>query len=378
MGAAVTSPLAACLLAYLLFGQVPSQTLLLWLGCQVFWALCSFGLSLMLVQRVESKLARRRLMGCLLLTLLLEGLTWGAAPLLLPTGQMAHTVLVVVFLCIMCSLALHVLCLNRPCMWAFMLGLMLPVAVNKLWVGGDGLDVSLVLGVGLVLGLSLFHGTASGRLWQKGINAAVQSALLSEQLKGNSADLRTALRAIRQMGTRDPLTQSYNRRAMLEYLEREMVSQDRGGSPLGLLLVDIDHFRDINDSHGHLTGDEVLKGLTQRLGKLMRGNDFLARYGGEEFVCLVHVSDAAQLAQAAERIRASVAAAPILSRPEVVAITVSVGATLRRSAEQGAALFARADRALRRAKAGGYNKVMVDVLPEEVSAPLDITLESPQ
>ncbi|MEY2953397.1 MAG: hypothetical protein RLZZ401_1484, partial [Pseudomonadota bacterium] len=127
MGAAITSPLAACLLAYLLFGQVSSQTLLLWLGCQVFWALCSLGLSLILVQRVESKLARRRLMGCLQLTLLLEGLTWGAAPLLLPTGQMAHTVLVVVFLCIMCSLALHVLCLNRPCMWAFMLGLMLPV-----------------------------------------------------------------------------------------------------------------------------------------------------------------------------------------------------------------------------------------------------------
>ena len=107
----------------------------------------------------------------------------------------------------------------------------------------------------------------------------------------------------------------------------------------------------------------------------MRGNDFLARYGGEEFVCLVHVTDEQQLLAAGERIRIAVAEKPILSKPEPLTIQVSVGAAMRRRGEEGNALFARADKALTKAKNAGRNQVLLDSI---ASSPLvaDVNITS--
>ena len=374
IGAAVSSPLASCLLAFALYGQVDSQRVEWWLGGQLFFAVCSLLLSFLLLRRLDSASARNRVLRMLFVTLTLEGLTWGLAPLLLATPDPIYNMLTLAFVCVGCSLALHSLCLYRSAMVMFILCLMLPSAILHL-MDGTGLDLIIGLGMTVLLGLSLFYGLVSGRLAREGINASVQSAMLADQLKSNNADLRNALRAIRQMATRDPLTQAYNRRALLEFLEREMVAQDRGGLPLGVLMVDVDHFKQVNDTYGHLTGDDVLKALCTRLDNLMRGNDFLARYGGEEFVCLVHVTDEQQLQAAGERIRAAVADKPILSKPEPLTVQVSIGAAMRRQGEEGNALFARADRALFKAKNIGRNQVVMDAM---ASAPMtaDVNIAS--
>ncbi len=374
IGAALSSPLAACLLAYTLSGLADAQYLEAWLVTQIFFAACNLALSILLLRRVDSDSARTRLLGFLTITLVLEAASWGAAPVLLVTLDPIYNVLTLGFVCVACSLALHTLCLYQPSMVMVLLCLMVPSVVFHL-LGSSVIDQIMGLGALVVLGLSLFYGSVTGRLARNGIKGSVQSVMLADQLKSNTADLRTALRAIRQMATRDPLTQCYNRRAVLEFLERDMVSQDRGGPAIGVLLIDLDHFKQVNDSLGHLTGDDVLKALSHRLNNLMRGNDFLARYGGEEFVCLVHVTDEQQLLAAGERIRIAVAEKPILSKPEPLTIQVSVGAAMRRRGEEGNALFARADKALTKAKNAGRNQVLLDSI---ASSPLvaDVNITS--
>jgi diguanylate cyclase (GGDEF)-like protein len=375
IGAAVSSPIGSCLLAYAVSDYVDSQRLEGWLISQVFFAFCSLLLSLWLLKRLGSSAARNAVARLMVVTLALEGLTWGIAPLLLVTPDPAYNVLTLAGVCIAASLTLHTLCLYRPAMVIFLLCLLLPSSVANL-LAGNRFDLILGLGTLAVLGLSLFYGFVSGRLAREGINATVQSAMLADQLKSNNADLRTALRAIRQMATRDPLTQSYNRRALLEFLEREMVAQDRGGQSLGILMIDVDHFKLVNDNFGHLTGDDVLKALCHRLDNLMRGNDFLARYGGEEFVCIIHVNDEQQLLAAGERIRAAVADKPILSKPEPLSVQVSIGCALRRRGEEGNALFARSDKALYKAKNAGRNQVVLDAMTSSpLAADLNISSE---
>lgn len=366
IGAALSSPLASCLLVYILSGQADAHRVELWLACQLSFALSSLLLATLLLRRLDPASTRQKLVNVLLATLTLEGLTWGLAPVVLTTSDPVLTVVTLTFVCVACSLSLHTLCLHRTAMVIFILSLMLPSALTHVF-GETRLDLIMGFGALVVMGLCLFYGLMSGRMAREGINALVQSAMLADQLKSNNADLRTALRAIRQMATRDPLTQAYNRRALLEFLEREMVAQDRGGQSIGVLLIDVDHFKQVNDSFGHLTGDDVLKALCHRLDTLMRGNDFLARYGGEEFVCLVHVADEQQLLAAGERIRAAVADKPILSKPEPLHIQVSIGAAMRRRGEEGNALFSRADKALYKAKNAGRNQVMLDAM---ASSPL--------
>ena len=361
MCAAVASPLASVLLAYTLSGQVDPQRLEWWLIAQVVFAMSSLLLAFLLRRKLDSSSARSKVVRYLMVSLTLEALTWGAAPVFLIAADPVYNVLTLAYICVASSLALHTLCLHGPSMVLFLMCLMLPSTISHL-TASDTLNLFMGLGALMVLGLSLFFGLISGRLAREGINASVQSAMLADQLKSNNADLRTALRAIRQMATRDPLTQAYNRRALLEFLEREMVAQDRGGQSLGVLLIDVDHFKQVNDTFGHLTGDDVLKALCHRLDNLMRGNDFLARYGGEEFVCLIHVADEQQLLAAGERIRAAVAEKPILSKPDPLHVQVSIGAAMRRRGEEGNALFARSDKALYKAKNAGRNLVMLDAM----------------
>ena len=361
MCAAVASPLASALLAYTLSGQVDAQRLEWWLIAQVVFAMSSLLLAFLLRRKLDSSSARNKVVRYLMVSLTLEALTWGAAPVFLIAADPVYNVLTLAYICVASSLALHTLCLHGPSMVLFLMCLMLPSTISHL-TASDTLNLFMGLGALMVLGLSLFFGLISGRLAREGINASVQSAMLADQLKSNNADLRTALRAIRQMATRDPLTQAYNRRALLEFLEREMVAQDRGGQSLGVLLIDVDHFKQVNDTFGHLTGDDVLKALCHRRDNLMRGNDFLARYGGEEFVCLIHVADEQQLLAAGERIRAAVAEKPILSKPDPLHVQVSIGAAMRRRGEEGNALFARSDKALYKAKNAGRNLVMLDAM----------------
>lgn len=160
-----------------------------------------------------------------------------------------------------------------------------------------------------------------------------------------------------QLAGTDPLTAVQNRRQLQAEFARERARQRRHGRPIGVLEIDIDHFKQVNDAHGHGVGDEVLRSLTQRWRGLVREIDILARIGGEEFAVLLPESDAEGAFESAERLRAYTAAEPVSTSVGALDITVSVGVALA-APDDGdlEAVLQRVDRALYRAKANGRNR----------------------
>jgi two-component system cell cycle response regulator len=167
------------------------------------------------------------------------------------------------------------------------------------------------------------------------------------------------------LATTDELTGFFNRHFMDRHLDLLIEKSNAGGQGLALMVFDIDHFKRVNDEHGHDIGDEVLRGLASRLSAVVRNSDLICRYGGEEFVVLMRNTDMKLALMIAERIRALLEATPIpISRaPGALPITVSVGvAVASGNADSAEALFHRADKALYRAKKLGRNRVCEDAV----------------
>ena len=133
---------------------------------------------------------------------------------------------------------------------------------------------------------------------------------------------------LRFQATHDPLTGVWNRGAILETLRRELERSARSQTATGLLMLDIDHFKKINDTHGHLTGDAALKEVTYRILNAVRTYDSVGRYGGEEFLIVLSGCAEEELEHTAERIRSAVDSGPILLNGATLTITVSLGAVV--------------------------------------------------
>jgi two-component system, cell cycle response regulator len=185
------------------------------------------------------------------------------------------------------------------------------------------------------------------------LDARVIAALRVKRL--HDALLEANRRLARQALT-DDLTELANRRHGAHQLEREVALCVRHGRVLALVRVDVDHFKAINDTHGHQAGDQVLADVARRLAGAVRGGDELARWGGDEFVAILPGTDKPGALRAAERLRAAVAAAPVQAAETELAVTVSVG-WAHWSGDTPDDLLARADRALYRAKDAGRDTV---------------------
>ena len=155
----------------------------------------------------------------------------------------------------------------------------------------------------------------------------------------------------------DPLTQVNNRTNFDTVLKREIRLASRHSTPLSLVMVDIDHFKHINDMFGHLTGDFVLKAIAQRITTCIRASDTVYRFGGEEFCVILSNTDATGGARLAERIRTSIEQFNLGIGPEAVSVTASLGVAGLIGNDSALALVDRADRALYRSKRIGRNLV---------------------
>jgi diguanylate cyclase (GGDEF)-like protein len=165
---------------------------------------------------------------------------------------------------------------------------------------------------------------------------------------------------LRRLSITDPLTEAYNREFLQQRLPLAVEHADRRGEPLAVAMIDIDHFKDVNDQHGHAVGDRVLAEVAQRLRAAIRSGDLLVRYGGEEFLVLLPGSDAAKAAEIAERMRLKMDSDPIATDGARIDVRISVGvAELRRGSDTGEQLVRRADTALYAAKGRGRNRVEV-------------------
>lgn len=156
--------------------------------------------------------------------------------------------------------------------------------------------------------------------------------------------------------TQDPLTDALNRRAFVVELEKEVGFARRHGEPLSLLMFDVDHFKSINDTFGHIIGDEVLRGISAKVREVKRKEDIFARFGGEEFVILLRTTDANGAFLFAERVRRAIEQLELDSKGRRVGVTVSVGVATLGEVDHAEALVGLADERLYRAKRSGRNR----------------------
>jgi len=157
----------------------------------------------------------------------------------------------------------------------------------------------------------------------------------------------------------DPLTGVGNRKLIEERLRAVTNAQPAGDATAGIIFLDIDHFKRVNDRHGHLAGDQVIREVALTIAAELRSSDVLGRWGGEEFVVISPGSDLDSIAALGERIRGLVAASPIPAGESTLDVTVSLGATVVRWPESAAEVVERADRLMYASKQHGRNRLTV-------------------
>jgi two-component system cell cycle response regulator len=166
---------------------------------------------------------------------------------------------------------------------------------------------------------------------------------------------------LRRQATRDALTGLWNRAAILALLDQELERSRREGRPLAVALVDLDHFKRINDTLGHLAGDQVLQQVAQRMQSALRGYDAVGRYGGEEFLAVLPGCGSADALELAERLRRRLSDEPVAFENSRLAVTLSVGIVACDGTKPVSAvhLLRAADESLYRAKAAGRNRCVL-------------------
>jgi len=186
--------------------------------------------------------------------------------------------------------------------------------------------------------------------------------VLRNAYRSKNRQLREAMKRIEELAVRDELTGLYNRRFLLSSLDRRQALANREGLPFVLAFVDIDHFKQINDQHGHRIGDEVLEELAGLLSGSVREVDLVARYGGEEFVLLLSGLTLGSAEPALNRIRMAVMEKRFSEA--CLPLTVSVGVSQYHAGENSDTLINRADRLLYEAKRSGRNRVVTEAVGE--------------
>ncbi len=173
-------------------------------------------------------------------------------------------------------------------------------------------------------------------------------------------DLINARDELQFQATHDILTGVWNRGAVLDLLHRELERAARARTSTSVLMLDLDHFKKINDTYGHLTGDAVLREVANRITQSVRSYDLVGRYGGEEFLLVLAACGKSEIEQSADRIRLAIASTPILSVSSEIAVTASIGATV--IADGGVTqeeILLTADKALYQSKNDGRNRVTI-------------------
>ncbi len=180
---------------------------------------------------------------------------------------------------------------------------------------------------------------------------------VGERILNLQRNLISAREELRFRATHDVLTGISNRASVLDVTQRECARQIRDGGPVGAIILDLDHFKGINDTYGHLCGDQVLREAARRIVSCVRTYDTVGRYGGEEFLVVAPTTDGTGSLALAERIRLSIEP-PIETEMGLVTITVSCGVASSEGANllTANALIRRADEALYRAKGAGRNR----------------------
>lgn len=209
---------------------------------------------------------------------------------------------------------------------------------------------ALVLGLAIVLALAVI--AAFGAMRANRIRAGLQKDLAAQ-----NRELEGALERISELARTDSLTGLLNRRALDELGSQELARSRREGWPVSVLITDIDHFKPVNDRHGHSIGDELLSALAKRLRKTFRETDLVARWGGEEFLCVLPNTSTEAAAAAVARLRDDLKSQPIRTRVGPIPVTLTWG--IAPLGDSLAETIRRADKALYEGKRSGRDTVVI-------------------
>ena len=233
------------------------------------------------------------------------------------------------------------------------------------WVGGWTLQPEtdgVVTGLSIIaLSLYLFSVALDSQSRSMRLRDVRQKLRAKEHaLQLQLAEIQSLQTELREQANRDALTGLFNRHHLADLMTHELARCARDGQPLSLLMIDIDHFKRVNDAHGHQVGDEVLRQTARLLAERARASDMLFRYGGEEFLLVLLPADAVVAREVAEELRQRYAVSPLTAGDNPVKATLSIGvATFADHGVTFQSLIEAADQALYRAKRAGRNRVEI-------------------
>ncbi len=355
MLSATTSCIGYGLQAFLLVGLVPARLLLAWVAGVAMFEVFNWHVARDLSRTVDDLRRRQRLLLKLQVGLAGTSCVWGAV-VLLPGVSTQLEVLTIqgLGLALAGMYSVHNLSYHRGCLTVFSLGLALPLFWATLVLGFPAhLGAA---GVGLVL-VTQIYGWSTRNLMVNLIGTNIRNEQMTSELRRSHEDLTQVMQRLHQLATRDPLTHCLNRRALMDEMNRELARCQRHQSGFALIMIDLDHFKAINDRHGHGIGDAVLAATATRLSTKLRSTDSLGRWGGEEFLCLLTQTDPQAALQKAEALRQALAGQVVDLPGANFEVTASIGVAVYRPGQTLEEIIDAADQALYRAKRAGRNQV---------------------
>ncbi len=341
------TPAGWALVAWLARGMVPWSQMLLWISIfATTWAV-----NLLLLRGIEregSSLPRHHTR--LLAVSLMDGICWGLMVLLVMTYNSHLDAWLTVVLCGTASI-------NLPTYVTYPRAFRVLVAAMWITASASTLHLGQAMSAGtqLVAGLLAYfffllytmHSISSRVI--EGLRLQLENAALADELQAT-------LKQVEHQATTDALTGQLNRRALDALLHRCVGEAEHRSFRFSILMLDIDHFKRINDTHGHPVGDQALRAVAARVSAQLRAGDSCARYGGEEFFVLLPGASLAQACEIAERIRAALSHGALATNPPLV-VTASVGVAEYTRGMQVEGVLAAADGAVYVAKRSGRNQV---------------------
>jgi len=290
----------------------------------------------------------------------LQGACWGSAAIIFhasgSTGSFNNVVVLTVIITVVC-LSIVVLAPSFQTLIGFASGaLLIPVA--QYFRVGDMHNALYIVGILTLLLALITLGRISNREFIEGTRRLVLIQRLSKQLEQRNQQLDELNQQLNVVALHDKLTGLYNRHFIVDQLEMQYESYVRYGNACSIVIIDIDHFKQVNDRYGHIVGDEVLVAFSRLVESMVRQGDLIGRYGGEEFLLVLPMTDLAAASQLAQRIRNRLAAEPLVDQPVMLVVTASFGVAQIGSEESIDDWLLRSDQALYSAKEHGRNCVM--------------------
>ncbi|MFN2310518.1 MAG: GGDEF domain-containing protein [Spirochaetia bacterium] len=246
----------------------------------------------------------------------------------------------------------------------------LTACIFYLSLSSQDLFTAIFMTIGTLIA-TVFILTRTNMESHRGFAALVLERRASKKLTAEVEERKRLEHELQHQATTDVLTGLPNRRGLQNVLESEFDRCARYARPLGMLMIDVDHFKKVNDTYGHEAGDVVLQELSSMMRGILRRPDSVGRYGGEEFIAILAESSEKQVVDAASRLIQQISHASIVVADTEIQVTVSVGASVRHPSDTSVdAVIRRADAALYRAKRSGRNQICIEAAESGCLGPL--------